>query len=215
MDLRETHTAVRARPEGQVRVALLEDCELVALGLRAMLEPHADRVDLVEPDHVLAGVVTADVLLVDPVTDQGRLRSPQLWSRFQAPVVLYTWQEPHELGELPTAPGVVGHVTKRTPVAELVTTLEAFATDAPRHLSPPAEDAAEDAAAGRPSLSGREREVLDLVTQGLSNQEIAETLFVSINTVKTYIRTAYAKIGVTTRSQAVAWTLQVRPGSRS
>lgn len=208
MDLRETHTAVRARPEAQIRVALLDDCELVSLGLRAMLEPHADRVDLVEPDHVLAGLASADVVLVDPFTDQGRLRSPDLWSRFQAPVVLYSWQEPAELGKLTEAPGVAGHVTKRTPVAELVTTLEAFAADGPRPLPH------ESPEPHHPSLSGREREVLGLVARGLSNQEVAETLFVSINTVKTYIRTAYAKIGVTTRSQAVAWTLQVSPGSR-
>ena len=209
MDLRETHTAVRTRPEAQIRVALLDDCELVSLGLRAMLEPHADRVDLVEPDHVLAGLASADVVLADPFTDRGRLRSPELWSRFQAPVVLYSWQETAELGDLTEAPGVVGHVTKRTPVAELVTTLEAFAADGPRPLR---HDDATDPY--RPSLSGREREVLGLVARGLSNQEVAETLYVSINTVKTYIRTAYAKIGVTTRAQAVAWTLQFSPGSR-
>ena len=210
MDLRETHTAVRTRPAGQIRVALLEDCELVSLGLRAMLEPHADRVDLIEPDHVLAGVATADVVLVDPVTRQGRLRSPQLWSRFEAPVVLYSWLEPDELGELVAIDGVAGHVTKRTPVAELVTTLQAFATDGPRLLP----RSAEITDPCQPSLSRREREVLDLVARGLSNQEIADALYVSINTVKTYIRSAYAKIGVTSRSQAVAWTLQFRPASR-
>ena len=190
-------------------MALLDDCELVSLGLRAMLEPHADRVDLVEPTHVLAGLAAADVVLVDPVTDQGRLRSPDLWARFEAPVVLYSWLDPDELGELTEAPGVAGHVTKRMPVGELVTTLEAFAAGSPPPL--PHDNVADPR---RASLSGREREVLELVAQGLSNQEVAETLYVSINTVKTYIRNAYAKIGVTTRSQAVAWTLQVSPASR-
>ena len=200
MDLRETHTALRSRPAAQIRVALLDDCELVSLGLRAMLEPHADRVDLVEPEHVLAGLATTDVVLVDPFTQQGQLRSPHVWARFEAPVVLYSWQDPDELGRLTTAPGVAGHVTKRTPVAELVTILEAFAAGGPQPLPHAGPD--------HPVLSGREREVLELVTRGLSNQEVAEVLYVSINTVKTYIRTAYAKIGVTTRSQAVAWTLQ-------
>jgi DNA-binding NarL/FixJ family response regulator len=184
-------------------VALLEDCELVSLGLRSMLEPYADRVDLVEPDHVLAGLETAHVVLVDPFTGEGRARSPQVWSRFRAPVVLYSWQEPDDLGELARAEGVVGHVGKCTPVAELISTLEEFAAAEPprRTLTPHREVPV------RPSLSGREREVLELVAGGLSNQEIAETLYVSVNTVKTYIRSAYAKIGVTTRSQAVAWTL--------
>ena len=47
-----------------------------------------------------------------------------------------------------------------------------------------------------------------LITQGLSNQEIAERSYLSINSVKTYIRTAYRKIGVTRRAQAVAWGMR-------
>ena len=57
-------------------------------------------------------------------------------------------------------------------------------------------------------LSPRESDVLGLVTQGLSNQEIAETLYLSINSVKTYIRSTYRKMGVATRSQAVLWAIQ-------
>ena len=53
-------------------------------------------------------------------------------------------------------------------------------------------------------LSRREAEVLALVVRGLSNNDIAAALFLSINSVKTYIRSTYRKIGVTTRSQAVA-----------
>lgn len=60
---------------------------------------------------------------------------------------------------------------------------------------------------GVEQLSGREREVLELVASGCSNQEIAETLYVSINSVKTYIRTAYQKIGAKSRSQAVVWAI--------
>ena len=58
-------------------------------------------------------------------------------------------------------------------------------------------------AGARAGLTAREAEVLALITQGLSNQEIAERSYLSINSVKTYIRTAYRKIGVTRRSQAV------------
>lgn len=57
-------------------------------------------------------------------------------------------------------------------------------------------------------LSARETDVLALVAAGISNDEIARRLFLSINTVKTYVRTAYRKIGVTSRSQAVGWALQ-------
>lgn len=58
------------------------------------------------------------------------------------------------------------------------------------------------------ALSEREAEVLGLVACGLSNQEICDQLYLSINTVKTYVRTAYHKIGVKSRSQAVAWCVQ-------
>jgi DNA-binding CsgD family transcriptional regulator len=56
-------------------------------------------------------------------------------------------------------------------------------------------------------LTLRESNVLALVAQGLSNQEIAQKLFVSINTVKSYIRTTYHKIGVGTRPLAMAWAV--------
>ena len=57
-------------------------------------------------------------------------------------------------------------------------------------------------------LSPRESSVLALITRGLANQDIADQLYLSVNSVKTYIRSAYRKIGVTCRSQAVAWAMQ-------
>ena len=57
-------------------------------------------------------------------------------------------------------------------------------------------------------LSERESEMLTFITRGLTNDEIARRAFLSINSVKTYIRTAYRKIGVHTRAQAVAWGYQ-------
>jgi DNA-binding NarL/FixJ family response regulator len=64
------------------------------------------------------------------------------------------------------------------------------------------------ASADSAGLSPRETDVLRLVMQGLGNQEIADELYLSINSVKTYIRSAYRKMDVTTRSQAVAWCLR-------
>lgn len=52
-------------------------------------------------------------------------------------------------------------------------------------------------------LSRRELEVLELLSQGLSNQEIADKLFVSANTVKTHTRNLFEKLGVARRTQAV------------
>jgi len=57
-------------------------------------------------------------------------------------------------------------------------------------------------------LSARETDVLRLVTLGKSNPEIAAELYLSLNSIKTYIRSAYRKIGVSTRHQVVAWCMQ-------
>lgn len=52
-------------------------------------------------------------------------------------------------------------------------------------------------------LSDREREVLVLIADGKSNAEIAATLFVSVNTIKTHVANIYAKLGVRRRTEAV------------
>jgi len=55
-----------------------------------------------------------------------------------------------------------------------------------------------------PGLSRREREVLMMIAKGLSNQEVAEHLFISLHTVKTHARRINGKLGVERRTQAVA-----------
>lgn len=57
-------------------------------------------------------------------------------------------------------------------------------------------------------LTPRESAVLELVCRGLSNEQISRELYVSMNTVKTYTRAAYRKMGVDTRARAVIWGLQ-------
>jgi NarL family two-component system response regulator LiaR len=57
-------------------------------------------------------------------------------------------------------------------------------------------------------ISPRESDVLQLVVLGHSNQEIADALYLSINSVKTYIRSTYRKIDATSRSQAILWAVQ-------
>jgi len=54
-------------------------------------------------------------------------------------------------------------------------------------------------------LTAREAEVLSLITMGISNQEIAERTLLSLNSIKSYIRSCYRKINVDSRSRAVLW----------
>ena len=55
----------------------------------------------------------------------------------------------------------------------------------------------------RLGISKREHEVLELIAQGLSNQEIADKLFVSLNTIKTHTSNFFLKLNVSRRTQAI------------
>ena len=65
----------------------------------------------------------------------------------------------------------------------------------------------------RLGISKRELEVLELIARGLSNQEIADKLFVSLNTVKTHVSNLFLKLEVSRRTQAIqkAKELQLIP----
>ena len=89
--------------------------------------------------------------------------------------------------------GFVGHVDKSSSAAELADAVVAAAARWPGHQH---------------GLSRREAQVLSLIAAGLTNEEIGQATHLSANTVKTYIRTAYQKVGVARRAEAVAWALQ-------
>lgn len=59
-------------------------------------------------------------------------------------------------------------------------------------------------------ISKREHEVLELVSRGLSNQEIADTLFVSTSTIKTHVSSILAKLDATRRTQAISRAKELR-----
>ncbi|WP_182524916.1 helix-turn-helix transcriptional regulator [Nocardioides dongkuii] len=61
------------------------------------------------------------------------------------------------------------------------------------------------AAAHLDALPPRQREIIEMIADGMSNKAIADRLFISPDTVKTHIRALYARIGVVSRTQAVHW----------
>jgi DNA-binding CsgD family transcriptional regulator len=62
----------------------------------------------------------------------------------------------------------------------------------------------------RLGISKREHEVLELIAQGLSNQEIADKLFVSLNTIKTHTSNLFLKLEVSRRTQAIQKAKELR-----
>ena len=95
-------------------------------------------------------------------------------------------------------------VEKEIIVTREVITDPAIATSISTTGTRPATDPAiAEKELARLGLSGREREVLQLMADGLSNQEIAARLFVSLNTIKTHSSKIFEKLDVRRRTQAV------------
>jgi two-component system, NarL family, response regulator LiaR len=198
-----------------VRVALMNDYEVIVAGLHSMLAPYADRVRVVELDSMLPVHSAIDVLLYDAFGRE-RVTGPveQTIAETDAKVAIYTWHLEPELVQEALAKGAVACISKTLDGLDLVAAIEKVHAGSVVVSQQPG---SADASAVEPviqqgdwpgrahGLSARESEVLALIAQGLSNQEIAERAFLSINSVKTYIRSAYRRIGVERRTQAVLW----------
>ena len=178
------------------RVAVVSPQEVLARGLTAMLAQHPGRSVVTEVEQ--AEVVLYDALGVhaDNGADLSRLVRPD------GPVVLAVSRDLRpDLRARALALGAHSWVSMSVGSGELVDAVDAALEG--RELPGRA-----DRLGAEVSLTPREVEVLSLIAQGCSNLEVADRLFLSINSVKTYIRSAYAKIGATSRSRAVAWCLQ-------
>jgi DNA-binding NarL/FixJ family response regulator len=198
-----------------IRVALMNDYEVVVGGLQKMLAPYADRVRVVELDSLLPVHSAVDVLLYDAFGRE-RVTGPveEVINETDAKVVIYTWHLDPELVEEALGKGAAACLSKTLDAVDLVAALEkvhhgaVVVSDGDPAAARKAEITQGDWPGRDHGLSARESEVLSLIAQGLSNQEIAARAFLSINSVKTYIRSAYRKIGVERRTQAVLWATQ-------
>jgi two-component system, NarL family, response regulator LiaR len=193
----------QARP---IRVALSNDYELALLGVAQMLARFPEQVQVVDlttrPDmtHHHPDVILYDTFGRVP-QDDPKLR--KIIAMNSAKVVVYSWEQ--YPGEEALRLGAAGYLHKGLGAAELVAAI--VAVHSGQRPTPAAKDQTQIHTwpGQHLGLSQREAEMLSFITRGLTNEEIAARSYLSVNTVKTYIRTAYAKIGVRTRAQCVAW----------
>jgi DNA-binding NarL/FixJ family response regulator len=175
--------------------------DVIATGLRAILSGDPG-VELVDRGSV--GGSGTDVVLYDVIglESDGAGEFRRLTNRQGCAVVLVRRDLRPDLAARAFAYGVAGSVSLEDDAAEILETVHAAARGEleRRRDSRPAPG-------WQANLSRRETEVLAGIAQGLSNVEVAELLMLSPNSIKSYIRSAYRKIGVTRRSQAVAWGL--------
>jgi DNA-binding NarL/FixJ family response regulator len=190
-----------AAPEGgPLSVVIASHREIVARGLVAMLADHPEKV-VVEVAPSLRDVGPAvDVVLYDLAMLDGSGPTPlrELVATSGGRVIGIAESADGAHRHLAEEHGIAGCVPSEVHGDELVLAIAAVAAGSrlPRSVEE------------QGPLSAREAEIVTLVVQGLSNDEIARKLFISPNTLKSHIRRAYRKVGVTTRAQAVAWATQ-------
>jgi DNA-binding NarL/FixJ family response regulator len=198
----------------QINLAIVNDYEIVVAGVHAMLSGHPE-VRLVQLDARALETGSVDVVLYDNFGqrwhDDRHLKD--LIEHSRAKVVVFTWT--FELTSISNAlaAGASGYLSKGLSTTEIVTAIQAIhrgeVVTSAGHERTAARDRAKGEWPGQEhGLSPRESEILALITQGLSNDDIAAAAYLSINSVKSIIRTAYKKIGVKTRSQAVRYGMQ-------
>ena len=200
-----------ARTDGQrIRVALVDDYEVVLQGLAGMLRSYTDDFDIVELDLHVPVAAPVDIALYDTFA-QPQGDSETVTSLIDNPrvsrVVVYTWNFQEALTRTSLEHGVSGYLSKSLPAADLAAALRAVVRGETVMSPDPGRFpvVTGDWPGREEGLTARESEVLALITQGLSNAEIADQTCLSINSIKSYIRSSYRKIDVRTRAQAVLW----------
>jgi len=210
-----------------IRIVLVDDQELVRTGFRMVLDAQPDMTVVGEAADGLAAVEfarahSADVMVMDarmPRMD-GVAATQRIRQAGDRPrVLMLTTFDLDEYAFAALKAGASGFLLKDVPPEELLFAIRAVhsgdavvAPSTTRRLldrfAPmlPAGDS--QAASELEELTERERQVLVLVAQGLSNAELAQRLFVSEATVKTHVGRILAKLGLRDRVQAVVYAYE-------
>lgn len=197
----------------RIRVAIVNDYELIVEGLRELLQPFGDTIEIVEMRVGEPARYPVDVALYDSfamgsmgwaILDQ-LIHDPQV-----ASTIVYSNRVPKPYEKEVLQRGARAVLSKATSADGIVDALQAATAGTPVVLAHRINvESGPGTWPGKAfGLSEREAETLALICQGLSNVEIAERLILTLNTVKTYIRSSYRKIGATTRAEAVLWGSQ-------
>ncbi|MFI5491472.1 response regulator [Actinoplanes sp. NPDC051859] len=193
-----------------IRVLLVDDQPLIRTGLRMLCEAEPDVTVVGEADNgrdatTLAARLTPDVIVmdlrmpgVDGITATSRILAARPATRI---VVLTTFGDDDHLYPA-LAAGACGFLLKDAPPTELLDGIRrAAAGDSPfsqdvLHRLVQRAVAAQGGEPRRiPGLTARERDVLDLVAEGLSNTEIGDRLHIGVTTVKTHVTSLMSKTG--------------------
>ncbi|WEH12593.1 response regulator transcription factor [Streptomyces sp. VNUA24] len=214
-------------PDGPIRVFLLDDHEVVRRGVRDLLNDEPDisvtgeaatvEQALVRVPALRPQVAVLDVRLPDgdgiTVCRELRSRMPEL-----ACLMLTSFDDEEALLDSIMA-GASGYVLKQIRGSDLVSAVRTVA--AGQSLLDPSATARlmarlrqgpqeEREPEALPGLTGREREILALVGEGLTNRQIGERLFLAEKTVKNHISRLLAKLGVERRVQAAVIATQAQ-----
>lgn len=193
-----------------IRVLLVDDQQLIRAGLRMLCDAQPDIEVVGEAGNgrdavSLTARLTPDVVVmdlrmpgVDGITATGRILADRPSTRV---LVLTTFGDDDHLYPALTA-GACGFLLKDAPPGELLDGIRrAAAGDSPfsqevlQRLVRRAVHARSGAPRPAPGLTARERDVLELVAEGLSNTEIADRLHIGVTTVKTHITSLMTKTG--------------------
>jgi NarL family two-component system response regulator LiaR len=194
-----------------LRLAIVDDYAVVVAGVASFLKNES--IEVVETGASTPVISDVDIVLYDTFAQvQGEGIDLEDFVRDSgAKVVVYSWNLKSQLIEQALAGGASGYLSKVLTGPQIVHALERVMAGETVVLTGDHETSVggEGDWPGRSAgLSSREAEMLALISQGLTNEEVAARAFITMNTVKTYIRSAYRKINVTSRSQAVLWAVE-------
>lgn len=203
-----------------IRIVLVDDHPVVRAGLRALIDIQDDLEVVADVDglETAVAVVTAerpDVVLVDLNLGEGRPGGVEVTAALRGlpapPEVLVLTTYDTEADVLRTLDaGARGYLLKDTPPDELSAGIRATARGQTVLAPSVAARLVRRATPGSITITEREVQVLELLSRGLGNREMARELFVSEATVKSHLSHVYTKLGVDTRAGAVAAAIERR-----